>query len=192
MRLRPHLFSPHQNHLICRRLVRVGLTLQLWRLGCPALCPLAFIAFDTLLRRAFCLLGSHWTRLLSSSSCVLFILPQKRTSAPSVTKMSWKLTKSMFSWSPLFLPWRGPSYGLFFSSPTLLQSNADFRTLHVELKETHLAPLTQSFRSSSTSTIKGESGEEAPPISHSPSVETPPSDGICMCLQDPLHSALGP
>ncbi|KAB8203368.1 kinase-like domain-containing protein [Aspergillus parasiticus] len=41
-----------------------------------------------------------------------------------------------------------------------------------KLKETHLAPLTQTFtRSSSTSTIKGESGEETPVVSQAP---TPP------------------
>lgn len=38
-----------------------------------------------------------------------------------------------------------------------------------KLKETHLAPLTQTFtRSSSTSTIKGESGEETPVASQTP------------------------
>ncbi|KAF9893901.1 hypothetical protein FE257_010071 [Aspergillus nanangensis] len=45
-----------------------------------------------------------------------------------------------------------------------------------KLKETHLAPLTQTFaRSSSTSTIKADSGEETPVTSQSPSVS---SNGI--------------
>ncbi|KAJ0421777.1 kinase-like domain-containing protein [Aspergillus carlsbadensis] len=50
-----------------------------------------------------------------------------------------------------------------------------------KLKETHLAPLTQTFtRSSSTSTIKGESGEETPVASQSPtpSLSTSASNGI--------------
>ncbi|GAT26750.1 serine/threonine-protein kinase gad8 [Aspergillus luchuensis] len=48
-----------------------------------------------------------------------------------------------------------------------------------ELKETHLAPLTQTFtRSSSTSTIKGDSGEETPVVSQTPSISTTNSNGI--------------
>ncbi|OOF99734.1 hypothetical protein ASPCADRAFT_138508 [Aspergillus carbonarius ITEM 5010] len=48
-----------------------------------------------------------------------------------------------------------------------------------KLKETHLAPLTQTFtRSSSTSTIKGDSGEETPVVSHPPSMSTTNSNGI--------------
>ncbi|KAJ5229370.1 hypothetical protein N7489_010078 [Penicillium chrysogenum] len=50
-----------------------------------------------------------------------------------------------------------------------------------KLKETHLAPLTASFgRSSSTSTIKGDSnGEEAPtPVSSNPPSATPSVNGI--------------
>ncbi|KAF7585776.1 hypothetical protein BBP40_010138 [Aspergillus hancockii] len=50
-----------------------------------------------------------------------------------------------------------------------------------KLKETHLAPLTQTFtRSSSTSTIKGESGEETPVASQAPtpSISTTNSNGI--------------
>ncbi|KAE8151275.1 kinase-like domain-containing protein [Aspergillus avenaceus] len=50
-----------------------------------------------------------------------------------------------------------------------------------KLKETHLAPLTQTFtRSSSTSTIKGESGEETPVVSQTPSpnLSTANSNGI--------------
>lgn len=51
---------------------------------------------------------------------------------------------------------------------------ANLRSL-TELKETHLAPLTGSFgRSSSTSTIKGDSngggGDETPVAPHAPSV----------------------
>ncbi|PWY76568.1 serine/threonine-protein kinase gad8 [Aspergillus eucalypticola CBS 122712] len=48
-----------------------------------------------------------------------------------------------------------------------------------KLKETHLAPLTQTFtRSSSTSTIKGDSGEETPVVSQTPSISTTNSNGI--------------
>lgn len=48
----------------------------------------------------------------------------------------------------------------------------------IELKETHLAPLTQTFtRSSSTSTIKGEPNEDTAPT---PTVATPNPDGISM------------
>jgi serum/glucocorticoid-regulated kinase 2 len=47
------------------------------------------------------------------------------------------------------------------------------------LKETHLAPLTNTFtRSSSTSTIKGESGEETPVVSQTPSISSTNSNGI--------------
>ncbi|OJK03723.1 serine/threonine-protein kinase [Aspergillus aculeatinus CBS 121060] len=48
-----------------------------------------------------------------------------------------------------------------------------------KLKETHLAPLTQTFgRSSSTSTIKGDSGEETPVASQTPSISPSISNGI--------------
>ncbi|PYH89148.1 putative serine/threonine protein kinase [Aspergillus ellipticus CBS 707.79] len=48
-----------------------------------------------------------------------------------------------------------------------------------KLKETHLAPLTQPFtRSSSTSTIKGDSGEETPVASQTPSISTANANGI--------------
>ncbi|EAW13932.1 serine/threonine-protein kinase [Aspergillus clavatus NRRL 1] len=48
-----------------------------------------------------------------------------------------------------------------------------------KLKETHLAPLTNSFtRSSSTSTIKGESGEETPVVSQTPSIPSTNSNTI--------------
>ncbi|GAD93817.1 serine/threonine protein kinase (YPK1), putative [Paecilomyces variotii No. 5] len=48
-----------------------------------------------------------------------------------------------------------------------------------KLKETHLAPLAQSFgRSSSTSTIKGEAAEETPVSSHPPSINTTSANGI--------------
>ncbi|PYH47539.1 serine/threonine-protein kinase [Aspergillus saccharolyticus JOP 1030-1] len=48
-----------------------------------------------------------------------------------------------------------------------------------KLKETHLAPLTQTFgRSSSTSTIKGDSGEETPVASQTPSISPSNSNGI--------------
>ncbi|CAK44201.1 serine/threonine-protein kinase gad8 [Aspergillus awamori] len=48
-----------------------------------------------------------------------------------------------------------------------------------KLKETHLAPLTQTFtRSSSTSTIKGDSGEETPVVSQTPSISTTNTNGI--------------
>ncbi|KAL4897830.1 kinase-like domain-containing protein [Aspergillus ambiguus] len=49
-----------------------------------------------------------------------------------------------------------------------------------KLKETHLAPLTQTFaRSSSTSTIKAEPSEETTPVtSQSPSISTTSSNGI--------------
>ncbi|KAE8131935.1 kinase-like domain-containing protein [Aspergillus pseudotamarii] len=46
-----------------------------------------------------------------------------------------------------------------------------------KLKETHLAPLTQTFtRSSSTSTIKGEPGEETPVASQAPTPTIPTSN----------------
>ncbi|EED20578.1 serine/threonine protein kinase (YPK1), putative [Talaromyces stipitatus ATCC 10500] len=48
-----------------------------------------------------------------------------------------------------------------------------------KLKETHLAPLAQSFgRSSSTSTIKGEPAEETPTPSQRPSIVSQTSNGI--------------
>ncbi|RAL11612.1 serine/threonine-protein kinase [Aspergillus homomorphus CBS 101889] len=48
-----------------------------------------------------------------------------------------------------------------------------------KLKETHLAPLTQTFtRSSSTSTIKGDSGEETPVVSQTPTISTSNANGI--------------
>ncbi|PYI22034.1 serine/threonine-protein kinase gad8 [Aspergillus japonicus CBS 114.51] len=48
-----------------------------------------------------------------------------------------------------------------------------------KLKETHLAPLTQTFgRSSSTSTIKGDSGEETPVASQTPTVSPSIANGI--------------
>ncbi|KAL2012636.1 hypothetical protein VTN00DRAFT_161 [Thermoascus crustaceus] len=48
-----------------------------------------------------------------------------------------------------------------------------------KLKETHLAPLAQSFgRSSSTSTIKGDSAEETPVASQAPSLTSNNSNGI--------------
>ncbi|KAL1862013.1 Serine/threonine-protein kinase [Paecilomyces lecythidis] len=48
-----------------------------------------------------------------------------------------------------------------------------------KLKETHLAPLAQSFgRSSSTSTIKGEAAEETPVSSHPASINTTSANGI--------------
>ncbi|KKK23862.1 serine/threonine-protein, partial [Aspergillus ochraceoroseus] len=48
-----------------------------------------------------------------------------------------------------------------------------------KLKETHLAPLTQSFtRSSSTSTIKGDSGEDTPALSQTATVSSNNSNGI--------------
>ncbi|GKZ16947.1 hypothetical protein AbraIFM66951_010664 [Aspergillus brasiliensis] len=48
-----------------------------------------------------------------------------------------------------------------------------------KLKETHLAPLTQTFtRSSSTSTIRGDSGEETPVASQTPSISTTNTNGI--------------
>lgn len=54
----------------------------------------------------------------------------------------------------------------------------------IELRETHLAPLTQTFtRSSSTSTIKGgDPVEEAPtPVAPQPPNSSTNSDGISMC-----------
>jgi serum/glucocorticoid-regulated kinase 2 len=55
------------------------------------------------------------------------------------------------------------------------------------LKETHLAPLTNTFtRSSSTSTIKGESGEETPVVSQTPSISSTNSNGISMCFPRPF------
>ncbi|PYI26413.1 serine/threonine-protein kinase gad8 [Aspergillus indologenus CBS 114.80] len=48
-----------------------------------------------------------------------------------------------------------------------------------KLKETHLAPLTQTFgRSSSTSTIKGDSGEETPVASQTPTISPSIANGI--------------
>ncbi|PLB48028.1 putative serine/threonine protein kinase [Aspergillus steynii IBT 23096] len=48
-----------------------------------------------------------------------------------------------------------------------------------KLKETHLAPLTQTFaRSSSTSTIKGESGEETPVTPQPSNISTASTNGI--------------
>ncbi|KAL1981158.1 hypothetical protein VTN96DRAFT_3005 [Rasamsonia emersonii] len=48
-----------------------------------------------------------------------------------------------------------------------------------KLKETHLAPLAQSFgRSSSTSTIKGEGAEETPATSQRPTINSQNSNGI--------------
>jgi serum/glucocorticoid-regulated kinase 2 len=86
--------------------------------------------------------------------------------------MSWKLTKSMFSWSPI-----SPSKFCYF-----INIGTDVVCTLAELKETHLAPLTQTFtRSSSTSTIKGDSGEETQAAAQTPTISSSASsNGIGM------------
>lgn len=97
--------------------------------------------------------------------------------------MSWKITKSMFSWSPN----PPPNFPLFRGSQTNLTVS-----INQELKETHLAPLTQSFtRSSSTSTIKPESGEETPAASQTPRLSSDTSNnGIGMFLSPVLETGV--
>ncbi|KAI1919903.1 Serine/threonine-protein kinase [Ophidiomyces ophidiicola] len=91
--------------------------------------------------------------------------------------MSWKLTKSKSF--PLLLLW--------FKASTLPYFWLLIDWLSLELKDTHLAPLTNSFsRTSSTSTIKPDALEDAAPQASTPSPISTPSNGTAM--SDPMLS----